>query len=223
MKTNKLFIFAFACLTLTSAGSAFAQVSKTNISALKTAGSKGFVTGLVYSNISDSKMTTEYQTYWNGAKSQDSNETNYSGVHLGLMGLHLGYKDIYAFGTWGVSTGVQWLRGLNGSESPSKLNIYKVLGDVVLPVSDHLALSAGLNASYFDGLNENSVTVQPGLGAQIGAEIRFNEVGFLLGAQLLSLNSKFSDSDSYGGNTFKSEGKMSALFSGVITQLSYTF
>jgi len=223
MKTNRFLVIAFACAILLSTVSAFAQSSVTNASGTQSRGSKGFVAGLVYSNLSDSKGEFESKGYRNGVKVRDFSETNHQGEHIGLTGLHLGYKNIYASGTWGINAGVQFLRGLNGSEMPSKVNVYKILGDAVLPLNDHLALSAGLNASYFDGLSEKDNKIFPGVGAQAGAEIRFNEISFLVGAQVLSLTQEWSYSYNDMGDSFKDEGKATWLVSGVITQLSYTF
>lgn len=223
MKTTRIFVLTFTCLTLLSAGSAFAQSSVTNASGAQSRGSKGFVTGLVYSNLSDSKNVIEAKGYRNGVKVRDFSETIHEGQHIGLAGLHLGYKNIYASGTWGISAGIQFLRGINGSEMPSKVNLYKILGDVVLPLNDYFVLSAGLNASYFDGLSDNDVTIAPGLGAQAGVEVRFNEFGLLIGAQVISMKQKWSDSYNDMGDSFKNEGTADWTISGVITQLSYTF
>lgn len=223
MRTNKVFILAFACLTLLFTGSTFAQTSVTNTSGIKTPGSKGFVAGLVYSNLSDSKTTADFSHYRNGVKVRDTSETSTSGQHIGLMGLHLGYKNIYASGTWGINAGIEVLRGLNGSETPSKVTLYKVLSNAVLPLTDYLALSGGLNVSYFGGLSDGDVTVNPGLGAQVGVEVRMKQVSILVGTQLLSMNQKWSNSYSDMGTNFKSEGDANFLLSGVITQLSYTF
>jgi hypothetical protein len=223
MKANKILALAFAYLTAISASSAFAQSSVTNASGTQSRGSKGFVAGLVYSNLSDGKGEFEAKGYRNNVKVIDFSETKHEGIHIGLTGLHLGYKDIYASGTWGINAGIQILRGLNGSEMPSKVNLYKILGDAVLPLNDHLNLSAGLNASYFDGLSGEGVKIFPGLGAQAGAEIRFNEFSLLVGAQLLSMTQEWSNSYNDNGDNFRDEGKATWLTSGVITQLSYTF
>jgi hypothetical protein len=222
MKTNRILVLALTCFAITHSTISFAQSSLTKASGAGAPGSKGLVVGLVYSNLSDSKSTSEFKSTYNGVKLSDREETFTSGIHAGLMGLHLGYKDIYASGTWGINAGLQVLRGLNGSETPSKLNIYKVLGDVVLPLTDHLALSAGLNVSYFDGYADNDFKVYPGLGAQVGAEVRMNQVALLVGAQLLSIRADYTATD-YDGGVYKAEGKTNSLYSGVITQLSYTF
>ena len=45
------------------------------------------------------------------------------------MGLNLGYKNFYVFQTFGFDAGVGFLRGINGSEIPSKINVFKAYAE----------------------------------------------------------------------------------------------
>lgn len=80
-----------------------------------------------------------------------------------------------------------------------------------------------MNVSYFDGLAEGDIKILPGLGAQAGAEIRFDKFALLVGAQVISLTGEWSTLEFNGGTSFRSEGKTTIFYSGVISQLSYTF
>lgn len=87
MKANHIFLLAYTCLTIFAVSTAFGQSSVTNAATKATRGSKGFVAGLVYSNISDMKVKSEYKNYISGSKVTDVDETTTSGTHAGLVGL----------------------------------------------------------------------------------------------------------------------------------------
>ncbi len=197
--------------------------SKTRSVSDRQMGSKGFVAGLVYSNLTDINLKTSITSYRDGVKIKDDSDSSKSGTHIGLMGLNLGYKSLYSFGSFGFDGGLQILRGINGSEFPSNINIFKAYGDLILPVNDRAALSIGLNLSHFDGLAEGDTKTELSAGAQAGVEFRIEKATLMLGYQMLGITEKFSSSYASNGSTFKSDGRFEGLISGFITQVSYTF
>jgi hypothetical protein len=226
MKSKMILSLAvIVAINLISIG-VFAQSSRTRTHDDVTSNARGFTMGLVYSNLTDSKSKDESNLYINGVRVDGDSDTQTYGVHAGLYGVNLGFKDLYAFGAWGWDGGLQVLKGLNGSETPQKLVIYKVYGDVAWPMSDVFSLVGGLNISYFDQLHSDvgAVKVEPGLGAQVGIETRVRSLSVLLGAQVLSQTVKNELSGTTEtGVPFKQDGQSESTISGFIAQIGYTF
>lgn len=215
-------ITSYLCITLLAA-SAFAQSDvgqSTAITHMQPVDSKtrGVVVGLVYSNLTDLQVKWSSTSTSNGIATTASDESK-DGTHIGLYGLNLGYKNNYAWKYLGFNASGTIFKGLNGSETPSKLTIYKAQGDVVFPLTDNLSLSGGLNLSYFDGLNLDYTKYEAGLGGEIGIQGDMKGVGILVGYQTLGVKIK-SESKSA---TYSSSMTGDVLASGFITQISYTF
>lgn len=219
-------ILAIACFTSLNAMAQYKEgSSQARMKTSSKDGSKGVVVGLVYTNLTDSSNKYSATTSINGAKTETS-DTNKYGIHAGFYGLNLGYKNLYVGGSsMGFNAAAQILKPLNASEVPQKVTLYKILGDFVFSASDMVSLSAGLNVSYFDKLGEDleGSTIEPGVGGQLGVEIRLNQVSVLIGTQAVGLTQKYIYRDSSGGATVVSDQKNELFLSGFITQLSYTF
>lgn len=208
-----------SALVITFSMAAFAQNSTTSgKSNAYQSKHKGIKAAVVYSNLTDvSGKSTVDGTYGNSSGNEyhfTRTDTYHNGTHLGLAGINVGYKDDYAFGSLGYEASGSILKSINKSESEDSITVYKVQGDLVLPLSDMFSLLGGLNVSYFSFSNNAGVKVTPAAGLDIGVQGQFGDVGVMLGSQTLGMNAESKENSSY---------KSEALVSGFITQVSYTF
>ncbi len=215
-------ITSYLCITLLAA-SAFAQsdVGQSNTTTYMQPSdtkTRGIVVGLVYSNLTDVQGKSSTTEARNGITTYDTQDTR-NGTHVGIYGLNFGYKNNYAWKYLGFNASGTVFKGVNVSEIPSKITIYKAQGDVVYPFTDILSLSGGLNLSYFDGLNSNELKYEAGPGGEVGLQADVRGVGILVGYQALGLRIK----GEYKGTNYSYSSTGEILVSGFITQVSYTF
>ncbi|OFZ28385.1 MAG: hypothetical protein A2622_04605 [Bdellovibrionales bacterium RIFCSPHIGHO2_01_FULL_40_29] len=214
-------LFSIFTATALLATIAFAQtkinssVEKINSIVTK---SKGFTVGLAYSNLSDLDQVTS--SYVKGTGIELSDEQLYKGgTQLGLMGIHLGYKDNFVQETFGFSSAFTIFKGINSSEISLSQIIYKIQGDLVVPFSNNYGLNFGANFAYITGSEERNIKYTPGLGGQIGLYADLGFMNFMLGYQSLSFRSEINIEAVGHTAIYKSE----ALVSGVITEVGFTF
>lgn len=212
MKSVYFSILAIAfSITAAAQGSGVSNATMNQQAASKT---KGIQAGIVYSNLTDVSAKYELDSPYSGY-----NDTAHGGTQLGLIGLNVGYKDKYVFGSIGFSASGTLLKPLNKSEAGDDTNmlIYKVQGDLIVPLSDAFSLVGGLNVSHFTGMSHASTTTyEPAAGADAGVQVDLkSNISILVGAQLLGMSAKLKNS--------AVTGKIAGFADGVLTQVSYTF
>ncbi len=178
----------------------------------------GVKLGLAYSNLSDIYTKANDRTH--RGMPAGTSKAEYSGS-MSMLGISLGYKDNYAFGTFGYDTSGTVYKSLNSASADSKMTIVKAQGDIVYPIAKNLSAVGGLNIAYAAGFDTGEYTTQPGTGLQIGAQYEKQGISLLVAFQTLGFN---INGDAINpANGVKVETNETIQANGVVTAVSYTF
>ena len=135
----------------------------------------------------------------------------------------MGYKNNFAFTSFGFNSSGAILKGLNSSETDAIKAIYKIQGNVVYPINNTFSLSIGPNMTYFDVKNDSSpnshINYWPWFGGQAAVQADVGPVGISLGYQNVGLKADTN----FSGSTFSQKTEETVSLSGFVTQVSYTF
>ncbi len=171
---------------------------------------KGFLAGATYSNLTNFFMYAEFESKNTNNKYTD---TYKGGDHVGLAGVQFGYFDKYAFGAIGLDGIASIQKSINKSEI-KEMTIYKVQGDLIVPLNDMFSLIGGLNISktYLKNeINSDEYDVSGGLQAGVSAQV--DNLQFQLGTQIIGMRKSISDNNG--------SGKVTGTIDGVIAQMNY--
>ena len=180
-----------------------------------TISTRGFYLGLSYLNLTDLHAKSEYEFRSPNFGTYKDSSYGETGMHLGMMGLNLGYERTPTYG-FGMSFGLQLLDSINPSEYGTQKVYYAV-------PEANFTLGAGSRLSFFLGLNlsqhigqEYAKYYSPHVGGQAGFAVRFHQRVFWRNGYTM-LHQTYLNDDS------RSSFKADILASGYNSSLNFVF